>query len=161
MPLPAPPAVPEHATASASTTAVAGAWTVAGVDGSARHLHAGPPARLGGATFRVTFAGEGPAPLTVTGIEFLSGDSCDTPPAEVRSRPRFGGLFPLDGSLRESVPVLTVAPGTVEVDVGFESVEAYYTWCDRFAFRVRFDAGGQPLAAVAETVVTRVEPRER
>lgn len=143
---------------SASTTETVDAWTIAGLDSSARHAHGGPPAQLGHARFRVTYTGGAPAPLSVTRIELLTGRSCDAPPADVRSMPAFGGLFPEDGSRTESVDTLTVAPGTVDVIVGFERVEAYLSWCDRFAFRVTFSAGGSELVAVAETVVTRVTP---
>jgi hypothetical protein len=142
----------------ASTTASVGPLTVTGLDGHARHTHGGPPARLGHARFRVTRTGLGRGRLTVQRIEFLTGHSCEAPPAEVSGTPRFGGLLPEDGSLAESVLSLGVGPGTVDVMVGFEAVEAYYSWCDRFAFRVTFDADGEPLTVVAETQVTRVEP---
>jgi hypothetical protein len=146
---------------SASTVATVGAVTVAGRDGHAMHTHGGPAARVGDAQFRVTVAGEAPVTLTVTRIEALTGHSCDAPPAEVTSYPTFGGLFPEDGSATESATSLVVRPGTLDVTVGFTAVEAYYSWCDRFAFRVTFDVGGAPLVAVAETNVTRVEPYDR
>lgn len=143
---------------SASSTVTAGPWTIAGLDGQQMHTHGGRGADLGHARFRVVYAGEDPALLTVTQVEDLTGSACDQPPEHVRSTPQFGGLFVESGSMRESVRTLTVHPGTLELTVGFEAVEAYMAWCDRYASRVTFDAGGVPLVVVAETWVTREEP---
>ncbi len=145
----------------ANTTARSadGAVSVEGLTGSARHTHGGEAARLGYARFRVTSTAEEPRPLTVTKVVFLRGHDCERAPTEVVSTPAFGGIFPDDGSLDHSVRTWPVPPGTsTEIHVGFEAVQAYYTWCDRFVFRVHFDASGEALVASAETNVTRVEP---
>lgn len=64
---------------------------------------------------------------------------------------------PSDRDPKEWTPNrITITPDGA--DVSFASVNAYYTWCDRFAFRVRFKAGAEILTAVAELNVTREEP---
>jgi hypothetical protein len=142
----------------ASAIAAPGTWVITGLESHAHHTHGGAPAQLGHARFRVQYDGEVPVVMTVRRIEYVTGRDCDAPPAEVSATPAFGGLFPEDGSRTESVRALPVSPGTLEVTVGFEWVEAYYVHCDRFAFRVTFDVGGLPLVATAETQVIREEP---
>lgn len=131
-------------------------WQIAGQDVVAFHTHGGPPARLGEARFRVLWQGPDPGALTVNRVEYLTGHDCQAPPTEVRSEPTFGGLY-VEG-MKQSARDLTVKGGTpLVVTVGFSEVDAYYTWCDRFAFRVTFRVGTATLSAIAETNVTREE----
>ncbi len=139
---------------TASSTTAGSGWEIAGQDGVAFHTHGGAPARLGQARFRVLWQGPGPGVLTVTGVEYLTGHGCDAAPSQVHSAPTFGGLF-VEG-MPQSARELTLEAGKPQVvTVGFPAVDAYYTWCDRFAFRVTFRAGEASLSAVAETNVTR------
>jgi hypothetical protein len=146
--------------ASTSATTPDGTVIIRGLDGSAMHTHGGAPARLGGATFQVTNQSCRSRTIQAETVEHLYGRSCTEAPAQVRARPRSAGLLVDDGSQTESRPSVTVAPGAdVAVSLGFSpSVQAYYTFCDRFAFRVRFRVDGDPLVVVAETIVTREEP---
>lgn len=150
-----------HAWNTVSTTAAADGWVITGQDGTAMCTHGGEPAHLGEATFLVARQGDATPPsagaLTVTRIEYLTGDACEPPPSSVHSEPVFAGLFVR--GMSESARSVTVAPGNpIRVEVGFPAVDAYYVHCDRFAFRVTFQAGPHTLTAVAETNVTRVEP---
>ena len=150
-------AAPALGWTTASTTITAPGWNIAGQDGSALHTHGGSPAQLGSARFRVMWQGPASARLTVTRIEYLTGHDCEAAPATPHGEPTLGGLF-VDG-MKESARELTLESGkAVDVTVGFTPVEAYYSWCDRFAFRVTFIAGAVSLTATAETNVTREEP---
>jgi hypothetical protein len=148
--------------ASASTTAASPdrTFVISGVDGFARHEHGGPPAELGWFKVHVENRGTRERALSVRSLTFLSGHSCDTAPSEVRATLHAAGLFPDDGSLAESTPSLRVAPGaSIDVTIGFQPrVTAYYTFCDRFAFRAELSADGELLTVLSETRVTRVEP---
>ena len=126
------------ASTSASSVATVGPLTITGVDGTSRHSH-GAAARLGSARFSLLLTGEQPVSLTVSRVEYLTGHDCDGPPTTVRSTPAFSGLISTDPSMKESVKVLEIAPGDSGVWVGFEPVEAAYSHCDRFAFRVVFE----------------------
>ncbi|HMR77704.1 MAG TPA: hypothetical protein PKD61_21495, partial [Polyangiaceae bacterium] len=136
---------------------------IAGQDRPARHTHGGAPARIGSVTFAVTNDSKQARKISVQRIEFLRDHGCDAPPSTVVSRPKLGALiFEEDDDVR-SKPKLEIAPGTSrEVRVGFQSVDAYYVWCDRFAIRVHFLVDGvHSLAPIAELVVTRVQPLRR
>ena len=138
----------------AASAALGGPWVVTGLDSTARHTHGGPPALLSSARFQVEHAEDAPVELRVKGVEYLRGHSCDTPPTEVVATPAVTDLRAADGA-----PVEALAPGTSQVTVNFEPVEAYLSHCGRFAFRVTFVAGEQALVAVAETRVMRMSPR--
>lgn len=144
---------------TASTSAVGVGCTVVGQDGEARHTHGGAEASVGYSSFKVncTAATE----LLVDKVELLQGRSCELPPDKVASEQKVGGLY-VDG-MKESALKITIPAGTpTVVGVSFTPVRVYYTWCDRFAFRVGFRAGGEALTAVSELNVTREEPyRER
>lgn len=145
--------------ADTHATNAAGVVTITGQPSTAIHTHGGAPATLSDARFEVKNLGAQPVSVTVAKIVFLRGRSCEAPPTDRAAEPTFGGLFVSDGTLQESVKQLIVAPAaTVVVDVGFTGVEAYYSHCDRFAFEVAFDVGGERLTAIAETNVTRVDP---
>lgn len=140
---------------TASTTARSTTCSIAGQDGQAMHTHGGSEASVGTANFTITCTAS--TALTVEKIEFLTGASCDAPPARVSAEPKLGGIF-IDG-MKESALEVQIPPGApVSVGVGFTPVGAYYTWCDRFAFRVRFRAGGEVVTATSELNVTREEP---
>jgi len=147
---------------SASSTAITpdGSIVMRGVDGAARHMHGGPPAELSWFKVQVENRGTRERTLSVGRIDFLGGRSCDAAPSDVRTELRVAGIMPDDGSLTESVLKLRVAPGAnLGVSVSFRpSVTAYYTFCDRFAFRAQFLADDTSLTVVSETRVTRVEP---
>lgn len=147
----------EPANTAANTRA--GTMTITGQTGNAIHEHGGDAARLSLARFEVKNASDAPVSIGVTHIVFLTGHGCDAPPARHASEPVFAGLFVNDGTMAASAPRVTVAQAkTALVDVGFPGVEAYYTYCDRFAFEVTFDVGGEPVTAIAETNVTRIDP---
>ncbi|MCA9568701.1 MAG: hypothetical protein KC656_12705 [Myxococcales bacterium] len=137
----------------ANTTASAGPLTVTGLSDHALHEHGGESARLASARFRVEVAQ--PVRLEVAGVTYLRGHTCDAPPTNVASEPKVVGLV-VKGA--EPARRLELAAGTHELEVAFAPVEAYYTYCDRFAFRVAFAAGEHAVTAVAETLVTRIEP---
>jgi hypothetical protein len=161
-PAPSASASTPAAAGSASTTASSadGEVAIQGLDGYARHTHGGAPARLGWARFRVENRGRKPRAIRAEAVDYLHGHSCEVAPAEVRASPKPTGLLAEDGVQKESAPSITLAPGAaLEIIVGFApAVDAYYVFCDRFAFRVRFGVDGAPLAVVAETHVARVEP---
>ncbi|MEL6346919.1 MAG: hypothetical protein AAFV53_27650 [Myxococcota bacterium] len=151
------------ASPSASTTASSedSRLTVTGIDGHARHTHGGPPAAIGHARFQIQWRGEQPVRLTVTHVDFLIGHDCEHPPATVSSSPKVGGLILAEGMV-ESAKAVTLTPNSDnQLTVGFPAVSAYYTHCDRFAFRVTFQADDLALTALAETNVMRVEPYDR
>ncbi len=133
---------------------------IAGQDRSARHAHGGAPARIGSVSFAVTNDSDEVRRITAKRVEFLRDKDCEAPPTTVASRPKLGDLvFEDDEDPRAPTLSLDIPPKTSrEVRVGFESVEAYYVWCDRFAIRVQFTVKGESLAPVAELAVMRMEP---
>lgn len=152
--------------ATTSAAVLGGELVIRGVDGHASHTHGGPPAQLGHVGFVFENRGRQAQRVTVRDIEFLRGSgSCDQAPQQVVSHPKSGGILLDDGTMRESAPQVEIAPGaTVAGTVGFVAVPAYYTWCDRFAFRVVFQIGKTRIGVVSEVHVTRREPlrpRER
>ena len=59
----------------------------------------------------------------------------------------------------ESALVVAFVPGKSSVRVSFPAVDATYTYCDFFAFRVTSVAGGDTsLVATAQTDVARIPP---
>lgn len=123
------------------------------------HSHGGEAAHLSGARFVVHNGNARTANVSVVRVEYLTGHSCDVLPSTVRSRPKIDGL-----SVGSAPPAARVAipPGSsTPVTVEFASVDAYYTYCDRFAFRVTFDVDGARVQSTAETEVSRVEPPRR
>ena len=149
----------------ATTQAVAtrSKFEIHGVTGQARHIHGGPPAQLGHASFVFANRGNQERRVSVIDIEFLQGSKdCDHPPSKIVSHPKSGGILLSDGKQRQSSPEVTVKAGaTVEATVGFTTVPAYYVYCDRFAFRVYFQVDGEKLAVIDEVNITRVEPLRR
>lgn len=156
---------PKTVRASASTEATTedGTLTIRGLDGSARHQHGGPGAPLGHFRIEVVNRSQRPRTLGIRSIEFLRGHRCDQVPNEIQAHPKPAGLLPEDGSQRESSKTLSVKPGaTLGITVGFHPrVEAYYTYCDRFAFRAHVTVDETTLEVVSETRVTRFDPRRR
>jgi len=148
---------------SANTMATDGPYRVAGQSGHARHTHGGKAAKLSSATFKVEFEGmKLPTTLTANQVEFLTGHDCDAIPTTVRSTFAPTGLRVEELDATESSPEVSLVPGTSTVRVSFAPVDATYTHCDFFAFRVTFVAGGDTtLVATAETRVMRVTPIRR
>lgn len=152
--------------ATTSTALPGGQLVIRGVSGHAIHTHGGAPAQIGHVRFVFENHGKEAQRVTVTAVEFLRGDhDCDHPPQKVVSHPKLGGILLHDGKMTQSAPHAAIAPGaTVEATVGFAAVPAYYTYCDRFAFRVFFQVGKTKIGVVSEVNVTREEPlhpRER
>lgn len=145
---------------SANTEAQSELYRIAGQTSHARHTHGGAAAKLGGATFEVEFSGmKSPTTLTATKVEYLTSHSCDTAPDAVHSTFAPAGLWVDGPEAKDSAPVVAIAPGKSQVHVTFPAVEAYYTHCDFFAFRVTFVAGGDTtLVATAQTDVARITP---
>jgi hypothetical protein len=146
--------------ATTRATALKGKFEIRGVTGHARHTHGGDAAHLGHARFVFINHDDKPHRVSVVDVEFLRGiKSCDIPPSQVASHPKSGGILLQDGNQRESAPQVEVKAGaTVEAMVGFTSVEAYYVYCDRFAFRVHFRVDGERIAVIDEINVARVSP---
>jgi len=144
-----------------TTATSAGGLTIGGRATTVYHQHGGPPARLGGARFRVDNSAETPATLRVTRVEILHDRSCDAPPTTVIAEPVPAGLYAEALEMRQSASELVVAPGaSLAVDVGFAVVEAAQVSCDAYAARVTVDVDGEPLTATAALkVVRRTEAR--
>jgi hypothetical protein len=137
----------------ANTSASAGSLTIEGQTGWAIHTHGGEAARLRTARFSVRNRGKKAATVSVERVSFLTGHTCDEAPAERRSEPTFVGLR---SGEKSSTPALAVPPRSkVAFTVEFSPVEAYYSWCDRFAFEVAFRIGDEQVVVVAETEVQR------
>lgn len=146
--------------ATTSTALPGGEFIIRGISGHAFHTHGGAPAQVG--HVRVGFENRGRTAqrVTVSNIEFLRGShDCDQAPQKVASHPRPSGILLDDGKMRESARQVDIAPGaTVTATVGFAAVPVYYTYCDRFAFRVFFLVGKARIGVVSEVHVTREEP---
>ncbi len=140
---------------TASTTSASTTCSITGVDGAAHHVHGGAEASVGHARF--TAKCSAPTVLTVEKVGFLTGHSCEVPPTKVSAEPKFGGIL-VDGMTESALLVTVPTPGPAQMTVSFTPVNAYYTWCDRFAFRVRFNAGEERLTVVSELNVMREEP---
>lgn len=158
---PAPAAAgpdPTDATAGAQTRD--GSFLIRGVTGHVRHLHGGPAAQIGSASFLFANRSDKPRTVAVRAIEFLHGvKDCENPPQRVVSRPKPAGILLQDAKQQSSAPRVEVAAGvSVPAVVGFAEVPAYYVFCDRFAVRVRFEVDGEPVVATDEIKVLRVEP---
>ena len=120
------------------------------------HSHGGEAAHLREARFVVHNGNARTANVSVVRVEYLTGHSCNVLPSTVRSTPKIDGLSvgSAPPAARVAIPPESRTPITVE----FAPVDAYYTYCDRFAFRVTFDVDGTPVQSTAETEVSRVDP---
>ncbi len=140
-----------------------GRLVVTGHDRHARHTHGGAPARIGNVTFTVANDGDRPRKLTCKSVDFLRDHGCEAPASTIVSHPKLSGLaFERDDDLRTTTSLELPAKSSLDVRVFFEPVEAYYTYCDRFAIRVHLGLdGGESLAPTAELLIMRMEPVER
>ncbi len=120
------------------------------------HEHGGDPAHLYAARFVAHNAGTRRASVSVVRVVFLAGNSCAAFPSQVRSSPKVDGIS--IGSGGAIAARVTVPPGDTPLTVEFAPVDAYYTHCNRFAFRVTFDVDGAQVQSTAETEVSRVDP---
>jgi hypothetical protein len=131
----------------------------AGVDGRTSHTHGGDSAHVDETSIYVRNDTTTPLRVRARRLEWMTSGSCEVP-TEVRARPHVTGI-----SLEDSytpVPEVAIAPGTaVTIRVSFDPQPAYYTYCDRFAARVTLDVGGESLAPIVETQVSRREPSRR
>lgn len=138
---------------TASTTAAVGACRITGEDSHAIHTHGGPSAVLRSARFTATCDVQ--TTLSVVDVTFVRGHSCDALPSDVASRPAVEGLT-VGG---KTAPTVVIPAGvTTSVSVQFSPVEAYYTYCNRFAFQATWRAGAAQGVVTAETQVSREEP---
>jgi hypothetical protein len=150
---------PADAATEAAPGATAGPVEIYPQRSVAIHSHGGEAAHLRSARFVVHNPNATAATLSVLRVDYLTGSSCETPPTRVRSSPKADGI-----SLRSALPAkrVSIAAGaTAPITVEFSPVDAYYVYCNRFAFRVTFDAGGTRLQSTAETEVHRVDPPRR
>ena len=138
---------------SAGTVASLGELRISGVDDHAMHAHGGASAQLGQASFSLKNSSGKPTSLSVTQVEFLTGSDCDVPPEAVQSEPSVVGLSLEEG--QGPAKLLEIPKGKHDLKVYFAHVPATYTRCDRFAFRVSFESGGQQAVVVSETHVGR------
>jgi hypothetical protein len=130
--------------------------TIAGRTSTAYHLHAGPPARVGGASFKVDNGSDAAKVIRVAKVEILHDRTCEAPPTTVLAEPASGGLFASALEMRESAPELSIDPGaSLVVDAGFAVVEAAQVSCDAYAARVTFDVSGEAATVVAAIEVVR------
>lgn len=104
------------------------------------HRHGGPAARISRASFRVWNDSGAALPLAV-----LEGVFINTGVERALSGVNSG--------------VTNLPPGESELVVGFDAQDAYQSWSDQFAARVRLRVGGDVLTPQAEFDVGRVEPR--
>jgi hypothetical protein len=152
--------------ATTSAAVLGGELVIRGQIGHAIHTHGGPPAQLGHVRFVFENHGRQALRVAVSDIEFLRGDhDCEKPPQRVVAHPKSGGILLEDGKMRDSAPQVDLPAGaTLSGTVGFVAVPAYYTYCDRFAFRVffRVGPGGKTrVGVISEVEVSREEPLHR
>lgn len=140
---------------SANTAASLGELRISGQDDFAMHVHGGAAAQLGQASFSLKNGGPA-AELSVSKVEFLTGSDCKAAPETVQSEPGVVGLSLGEG--QSPSKRLEIPKGKHDLKVHFAHVPAYYTHCDRFAFRVRFESAGESVVVVSETSVGREEP---
>jgi hypothetical protein len=150
-------AAPVRMWISASTWALAARTpvVVGGVDGRVSHTHGGEAARVGDASFLVRNPTAAPLRISARRVEWLTSPTCEGP-FEARATPTVAGLTV--GDADSQTRVATVPPGESPVAVWFAVQPAYYAYCDRFAARVTFVLGGEPVVVTAETLVARREP---
>jgi hypothetical protein len=135
---------------------------ITGLTSAVRHLHGGPPAKLGEATFEVQNRSAHPHRVRVSKVTHLRAHPCGNEPNEVINQLEASGIVvERQGNYQTSRPQITVGAGqSATLHVGFSWVEAYQVFCDYFSFRVTFLIDDQvPLVATAVTEVTRVTPR--
>lgn len=140
---------------SAGTVASLGELRISGVDDYAMHVHGGAAAQLGVASFELKNTGP-KTMLSVTQVEFLTGSDCKAAPETVQSEPGVVGLSLGEG--QSPAKAVEVKKGKHDLKVHFAHVPAYYTHCDRFAFRVSFESAGETAVVVSETMVGREDP---
>ncbi len=107
-----------------------------------RHTHGGEPARLAWANFRAWNETGAALPLEMVDGVFTNN---------ALARP----LSPVTSQ------VTSLPPGESELEVGFPTQEAYQSWNNYFAARIRMRVAGQLLTPQAEFAVTRVTPLHR
>lgn len=127
---------------SGNRWAVGRGVAIVGVTTHRRHTHGGEAARIGWATFRVWNDSGAALPLGMLDGVFIN-DSLERPLAPLHSQ------------------VTSLPPGESELEVGFPVQEAYQSWNDHFAARLRLRVGSQVLTPQAEFAVMRVEPLRR
>lgn len=125
---------------------------------SAIHTHGGEAAHLSQARFVAKNNTHKRVSFRVTSVEFLTSHRCDVAPSEPRRPVTPLRLSP--ASAPQDALFAGVEPlAQVEFTVVFApAVDAYYTHCNRFAFRIRGSANGTPLEVLSETHVQREDP---
>ncbi len=123
---------------------------IAGLSSYAMHDHGGAAAKLRAARFQVTNRTKVDATLRVKRVEYMVGHSCTEMPTHVSKEPK-----------ATNDPIVIHSAESREVEISFEPVEAYYSYCQRFFFRVTFQVGREERQVLAETQVSRVSPMRR
>lgn len=128
-----------------------------GLDGHAIHEHGGPGAKLGSFRFELENLGQVPRRVRVPSVEFLTGHDCARPPTSVRARPPVSAIAVEEGPRQSELEVRALSRVTLVVFLA-ENVEAYYTHCDRFAFRAKVLVDEEMFEVASEVKVSRESP---
>ncbi|MEZ4227271.1 MAG: hypothetical protein R3B13_40415 [Polyangiaceae bacterium] len=161
-PSPAPTAssLPAPAEPATRVTSRDGQLELISTPVQAIHTHGGDAAKLG--RFRLSAVNRGGRSrrLKFEGVTYLTGHSCQEAPKHVSARPKpqllvnDGDEDPRAGGLE-----VTLVAGEQVLSAQFDSVEAYYTHCDQFAFVGRFSVDGrESMDLLVKIEVTREEP---
>jgi hypothetical protein len=125
---------------------------------SAIHTHGGDAAHLSQARFVAKNSTSRRVSFRVNSAEFLTSNKCDVAPYEPRR-----AITPVRlvraGTTQDPLFVSVAPMAEVEFTVVFApAVDAYYTHCNRFAFRIRGSSNGTPMEITSETHVQREDP---
>ncbi len=145
---------------SGSTWGVVDGVTIKGRGEYRSHMHGGPPAWIGGATFEVENLREQPIRLKLTGIRWLRAYDCELPRQE-KARPKPAGLGFADENIDGAMTIVIPARSRRTVSIGHEAQEAYMVSCDRFATAARFSVEGEVVEVIGEHRVIRRSPLRR
>ena len=128
-----------QAVISRNRWAVGRGVAIVGVTIHRRHTHGGDPARLGWASFRVWNDSGAAVPLTPLDGVFIN-NSLERPHTPLHTQ------------------VTRLPPRESELAGRFPVQEAYQSWNNHFAARLRLQVGAEVLTPQAEFAVTRVDP---
>ncbi len=145
---------------SGSTWGVVDGVTIKGRGEYRSHLHGGPPASIGGATFEVENLREQAIRLTLKGTRWLRAYDCELPRQE-KARPKPAGLAFADETIDGVMTVVIPARSRRTVAIGHAVQEAYMVSCDRFATAARFSVEGESVEVIGEHRVIRRTPLRR
>lgn len=120
-----------------------------GVTATHLHEHGGDAAQIGSMNVLVVNTSKRALKLTVPGVVWLSGHSCDAP-KESGPRPKVVRFEP------KQLP-----PGKSTLSIHFDARSAYQAHCDVFASQARIQIEGKEVEVIAQHSVSRVEPLRR